>query len=223
MMYKFLQKHSLTHNFLFKKLSKKLQKNGLIPTIHTAQDLYASKVKSALQLPCKVGRCTYCDDNVYIGSPETTIGSFCSLAANIIIGPGDHPTNYLSTSSFFYMDCLGYSNSQGNEEFLEPCKIGNDVWICDNVFIKGGIKIGNGAVIGAGAVVVKDVPPYAIVGGVPAKIIRYRFDKEIISQLEELGWWDLGDDVIKKIPFRDINEAIKFIKKHKTKEVLCLV
>lgn len=149
--------------------------------------------------------------NIFIVSPEITIGSFCSLASNIIIGPGDHPINYLSTSPFLYMDNLGYSDSQGNEIFLKPCKIGNDVWIGDNVFIKGGVFVWDGAIIGAGAVVTKDVPPYAIVEGVPAKLILYRFDNDTISKLLKLRWWDLPDEIIRQIPFRDINKAIVFL------------
>lgn len=75
--------------------------------------------------------------------------------------------------------------------------IGNDVWIGSHVLIKGGVRIGDGACIGAGAVVVKDIPPYAIVGGVPAKILKYRFDTDTIKLLENLQWWNLSKDVLK--------------------------
>ncbi len=80
-----------------------------------------------------------------------------------------------------------------------------------NVIIKDGVTVGDGAVIGMGAVVTKDVPPYAIVGGVPAKVIKYRFDEKTITKLLELKWWDLDDEIIKQIPVNDINKAIEFL------------
>ena len=75
--------------------------------------------------------------------------------------------------------------------------VGNDVWIGSHVLINGGVTIGNGAVIGAGAVVVKNVPPYAVMGGVPAKVIRYRFSEDMIAKLEEIHWWNMSEDFLK--------------------------
>ena len=95
----------------------------------------------------------------------------------------------------------------------KPCVIGNDVWIGDHVIIMHGITIGDGAVIGSGAVVTHDVPPYAIVVGVPGKIIKYRFDKKIISELEKLKWWNLPDYKVAELPFNDIHGCIKELKK----------
>lgn len=89
-----------------------------------------------------------------------------------------------------------------NEVFTHKSKdervfIGNDVWVGSHVLVKGGVHIGNGACVAAGAVVVKDVPPYAIVGGVPAKVIRYRFSPEIIQRLLELEWWNMDEEMLK--------------------------
>ena len=77
-------------------------------------------------------------------------------------------------------------------------EIGNDVWIGERVMVMGGVKIGNGAVVGAGAIVTKDVPPYAIVAGVPAKVIRYRFSAEVIDELERIEWWNVNDKLLKE-------------------------
>lgn len=94
---------------------------------------------------------------------------------------------------------------------IPSCRIGNDVWIGDGVFIMNGITVGDGAVIGAHAVVTKDVPPYAIVAGVPARVIRYRFDEKTIKKLLDLQWWNLPDDIIKDIPYDNIEKAIEFL------------
>ena len=92
--------------------------------------------------------------------------------------------------------------------------IGNDVWIGIKATIMPNITIGDGAVIGANAVVTKDVPPYAVVVGVPAKIIKYRFDEEIIKDLLELKWWNYSESFIKTLPFEDVRECIKLLRKN---------
>ena len=93
---------------------------------------------------------------------------------------------------------MTYSKERRFEEFKAQIEIGNDVWIGDSAIIMDGVKIGDGSIIAAGAVVTKDVPPYAIVGGVPAKIIRYRFDEDDINFLLELSWWEKDKKWIKE-------------------------
>ena len=176
------------------------------------------KTNPANRLSCKVGRNTYCAKTVEVIHPATTIGSFCSISQNTMIGPGEHPLNYLSTSPCFYMNMFGWRNRICNFNPANPCTIGNDVWIGYGVFIKEGITVGDGAVIGAGSVVVKDVPPYAIVGGAPAKIIKYRFNEQTIKKLLELKWWDLDDEIIQKIPFENIDNAISFLEKIRSEQ-----
>ena len=87
----------------------------------------------------------------------------------------------------------------------------NDVWIGDGAFIKNGVTIGDGAIIGAKAVVTKNIPPYAIVAGIPAEVIGYRFDEKTICSLLESKWWNLPDDTIRQIPFDDIEKAVEFL------------
>ncbi|MDE6250205.1 MAG: CatB-related O-acetyltransferase, partial [Alphaproteobacteria bacterium] len=166
------------------------------------------------------GKHTYCAGKLSVVNPQqTSIGSFVSIGENVQLGHGEHPTHFLSTSPYFYFDILGFksdkTNSYNNYWYYEPIIIGNDVWIGDGVFVKNGIHIGNGAIIGAHSVVTHDVPPYAIVAGVPAKIIRYRFPDDICGKLENLRWWRLPDDIIKQIPFDDIDKAIKFLSIYK--------
>lgn len=144
---------------------------------------------------CKVGRHSYIGS--YSAIMNCKIGRFCSIAPHTMIGLGIHPVaENVSLSPVFYRfpaptgTCWVKKN---NIEEYKSILIGNDVWIGARAIVIDGIKIGNGAVIAAGAVVTKDVPPYAIVGGVPAKIIRYRFDPEIIAELEKRQWWNKDD------------------------------
>lgn len=143
-------------------------------------------------------------DYSYIGRRSrlihTQVGKFCSISSDCAIGMGTHSLNNISTSSIFTArkNGTGFSWTNGNL-FKEhySVRICNDVWIGQRVMVMGGVTIGNGAVVGAGALVTKDVPAYAIVGGVPAKIIRYRFPEEVIRKIESAKWWSLPDEILK--------------------------
>jgi virginiamycin A acetyltransferase len=128
-------------------------------------------------------------DHCYIGRycylTKVNIGNYCSIANNVSIGQGEHDLNKISTNSVFYENAF-------KELTKNECEIGNDVWIGVDSIIRRGVKIGNGAVIGANSVVTKDVPPYAIVVGSPAKIIRYRFEQGKIQLIESSKWWNLN-------------------------------
>lgn len=133
---------------------------------------------------------------------NTDIGSFCSLASGIHIGLAEHPTSWISTSPVFQ----DVRNSSVKKKFARKplpeskrTTIDHDVWIGTNAIIKKGVHVGTGAVIASGAVVTKDVEPYAIVGGCPAKLIRYRFDKNMIERLLNSKWWEKDDSVLEKI------------------------
>ena len=171
-----------------------------------------------------IGNNSYLSKNVQIyNTKETTIGKFCSIGSEAVLGAGQHPVDRLSTHPFTYrnVDIENYGSICTPKDNIipvtsdKPIKIGNDVWIGFRALIMDGITIGDGAIVGACAVVTKDVPPYAIVGGVPAKIIRYRFPSEIIDKLLELKWWDYPEDFIARLPFDDINACIERLEKNK--------
>lgn len=144
----------------------------------------------------KIGNYSYVNPETIIASGS--IGNYCSIGYRCQIGMFEHPTNHASTSPLIYNKDRSLLNLHTWDEIHSPPIIGNDVWVGSNVIILQGVKIGNGAIIAGGAVVTKDVPPYGIVGGIPAKLIRYRFGDEQIDFLEQLKWWDLPVDELKK-------------------------
>lgn len=129
---------------------------------------------------------------------RTKVGKFTAIGENVMCGIGKHPSKtFVSIHPIFYstqkQSQITFSDKDYFEEF-SPIEIGNDVWIGARAIIMDGVCIGDGAIIGAGAIVTKDVPPYAIVVGAPAKIIRYRFDEQQIEFLRNFQWWnkDIG-------------------------------
>jgi len=127
---------------------------------------------------------------------DCDVGSFCSIANNVVIGVAKHPTEWVSTSPVFYYEGRNSLKAKFSTHKREPSKrtkIGHDVWIGESCLIKQGVEIGNGAVIGMGSVVTKDVEPYTIVAGCPARVIRKRFDDYIIDKLQEIKWWEFED------------------------------
>ncbi len=129
------------------------------------------------------------------------IGKFCSIASEVKIGMGTHTLNYISTSPIFTEKNNSTGHSWANISETNPYEqviIGNDVWIGTRAMVLGGVKIGDGAIIGAGAIVTKDVEPYSIVAGVPARRIRYRFSEEQRELLKQTSWWDKSEEVLKE-------------------------
>lgn len=123
----------------------------------------------------------------------TRIGKYCSIFRTSLIQNADHPRNTLSTHAMFYHKKYGFT--EGYELERVQVEIGNDVWIgADAKILYPTRKIGDGAVIASGSVVVGDVPPYAIVGGYPAQVIRYRFSRETIEKLLEVKWWEYSPE-----------------------------
>lgn len=146
-----------------------------------------------------IGKYSYVGVNTWIVNAQ--IGNFCSIANEVYVGLETHTLDNISTSPIFTEIKNGTGHSWADRNYALPSKrtvIGSDVWIGYKAMICAGVRIGNGAVIGAGAVVTKDVPPYAIVGGVPARIIRYRFPSSDIALLIKSEWWNWKDDLIKE-------------------------
>ncbi|MFV8335304.1 CatB-related O-acetyltransferase [Flavobacterium sp. RSP29] len=146
-----------------------------------------------------IGIGTYGTPYIYDWSQKTslTIGNYCSIGGNVsILLGGEHQTDWVTTYPFSGLnkDMITVKNDNKSKGDV---LIGSDVWIGNNVTILSGVTIGNGVVIGAGSIVTKNIPDYAIVGGNPAKIIRYRFDSEKINKLKEIAWWDWDIEEIK--------------------------
>lgn len=149
---------------------------------------------------------------------HTSIGNFSSIAGNTLIGPGQHPTKFLTAHRAFYKGVVWHPEWKCDIGFEERkrIRIGSDVWIGQNCLVMDGVTINDGAIIAAGAVVTKDVPPFAVVGGVPAKIIKYRFSEEMIKRLLEIQWWNLPDDEITRVIdlFHKENPTLEDINKY---------
>ncbi len=169
---------------------------------------------------CTMGAFSYIVSGFLCG---VTIGRYCSIGENVQIGRQNHPTNWLSTSPFLYLnnhDIIDVGTAFSSQMMKVPpalkeppthlriTTIKNDVWIGQSAMLNAGVTIGNGAIIAAGSVVTKDVPAYAIVGGNPAQLIRYRCSEQQRRQLEELAWWQFSPEQIKGVAINDIDMSI---------------
>jgi len=181
--------------YYWSKLLKKIRASALKNCrIHKT-----SKVESGSNLiNVNMDRYSFCGYNCEINNCQ--IGSFCSIANGVIIGGGMHPISWVSTSPVFYegRDSVKTKFSTKKREPVKTTIIGHDVWIGQNVLIKQGVSIGTGSIVGMGSVVTKNIEPYTIVAGNPAKIIRKRFDDKIISSLLKSEWWNFNNDKLTK-------------------------
>ncbi|QTX05257.1 CatB-related O-acetyltransferase [Agromyces archimandritae] len=170
----------------------------------------------------RIGAFTYLNDGFI--DHLASIGRYCAIGQELRIGEPNHPIDWLSIANFQYNgNEFGWHPAADAYEPTSPrirgthfaggaARIGNDVWIGARVTILRDVEIGDGAIVAAGAVVVKDVPPYAIVGGVPARVLRYRFDEETIAALRELEWWRFSPNDLAGVPFHEPAAAIEEIR-----------
>lgn len=156
---------------------------------------------------------TYACEYFTTVSMDSTVGKYCSIAANVSLGTTFHPTSWLSTHPFQYFEPQKFSkkHSQRPWQFVRPVHVGNDVWIGKGAVIMDGVTVGDGAIIGTHAVVTHDVPPYAIVVGVPARVLRYRFDEPTRKKLLELKWWDMSQEDLQDLPYDDVQKCIEIL------------
>ena len=162
-----------------------------------------------------VGAYSYARLNTTL-SGVRSIGRYCSIAESVTLGGGEHPTDWLSTLPFQYGAASvsnRWSQKRDHVYALRPkqpslIKVGHDVWIGTKAVVLRGVTIGNGAIIGAGSVVTKDVPPYAIVAGVPARILRYRFEPELIERMQRVRWWNYTADSLLEVRFNNPGKAL---------------
>lgn len=160
----------------------------------------------------RLGEYSYIAKNSTVRHCE--IGKFCSIGPNFCCGLGIHPTNGISTAPMFYSTAKQNGTTLCKKNKASEAKqtmIGNDVFIGANVTVLDGVTIADGAVIGAGAVVVDDIPPYAVAVGVPAKVVKYRFDEATIKALLEKQWWNGTEEDLKKVErnFWDVEAFLK--------------
>lgn len=202
-------------SYFISKLIKKLH----LPAIKNCKINKTSKVcAGAHVVNSSLGRYSYIGNFCTVVNAE--IGRFCSIADNCIIGGANHTIDWVSTSPVFHKGKNIMGKNFSSHEFVTTRRttIGNDVWIGNNCLIKSGVNIHDGAIIGMGSVVTKDVGPYEIWAGNPARKIRKRFDDDVVDHFQRIKWWNWSETMLKERA-SDFNNVPNFLDKiNKQKE-----
>jgi len=198
----------------------------------------ARVVQSRVLGPLYLNRHTQVGPDVVVGKyfgmnehcfvARATVGAYGAIGARTAINPFNHPVDWLSTNEFQYhprsFDWVEEYNEFGRLErtsdMFRHVTIGNDVWTGHNVNVMAGVNVGDGAIIAAGSVVTKDVPPYAIVAGVPAAVKRFRFSEAMIERFLRLKWWDLELSDLSGLPFREVERCLDRVEEIRLKKGL---
>jgi phosphonate metabolism protein (transferase hexapeptide repeat family) len=196
---------------------------GEAPTVHASSHIRESELGAWTDIgpncsitESTIGDYTYCAGDASI--IYASIGKFCSIASHVRINPGNHPMQRVTQHHMTYRRAMfGFAETDDASFFQwrreHRVVIGNDVWIGHAAIVMPGVTIGDGAVIGSAAVVTKDVPPYTIVGGVPARTIRERFPADVAAKLQCIAWWDWPRDLLQD-RFDDLNDLDTFLQKY---------
>jgi acetyltransferase-like isoleucine patch superfamily enzyme len=194
-----------------------IAKSALIKSMEGLEHPVHLGPNAQVHAACSIGRFSFVNSDSIL-FPHVQVGRFCSIARNCEIGSANHPTHFLSTHTFQYQPNYfprlpEYKGLERRAWRSHPeTRIGNDVWIGAKCVVRAGVTIGDGAIVAAGAVVTKDIPPYAIVGGVPARMIRMRFEADLIEDLLQVKWWDLQLADLSGLPFDNPRECIVMLR-----------
>lgn len=168
---------------------------------------------AAIGTNCRFGRGSYINDGIM--RENITVGRYCSIGRRVTIGAPNHPLDFATSATGLLAECDARQGITPDPVKPAETVIGNDVWIAENVIILENLRIGDGAAIGAGAVVTADVPPFAIMVGAPARILRYRFDEAVCTELAHAAWWQYAHDYLTTLPLRDIAATLKRLESDK--------
>lgn len=189
------------------------------PVIHETARIRESRIGDFVEIhefarvrDSVVGDYSYLQE--YVALLNTDMGRFCAIAAMTRMGAPNHPYTRVTQHRFTYTPEYYWPDAERDAAFFanrraDRVKVGNDVWCGHGVTILPGVTVGDGAVCAAGAVVAKDVAPYTIVAGVPARVVKHRFDQRSAERLQALAWWSWSDDAIRAAlrDFRDLPVA----------------